>query len=193
MPNYQNGRIYQLTCNITGQKYIGSTTQKLCRRLTGHVTDYKRGRIMSSGKIIANGNYSIILIEEVDCDNKEQLLKRERFYIESMDCVNKQIPMRTDAEYRCDNIEKYKLYRISNKDKLKQQKQEYYIDNKEKTIQKQKKYNIDNKEKIQDYKKQYYNNKKQEINARRAEKFQCPKCDKMMRNDSIKIHLKTMH
>ena len=163
MPNYQNGRIYQLTCNITGQKYIGSTTQKLCRRLTGHVTDYKRGRIMSSGKIIANGNYSIILIEEVDCDNKEQLLKRERFYIESIECINKQIPTRTDAEYYLDNKDKIQEYRTANRDQIKQRKHNYYMSN------------LDT------------------IKGKKAIKTSCPICTKIMRKYSIKRHLKTMH
>jgi len=178
MPNYQLAKIYQLTCNITGQKYIGSTTQKLCRRLTGHVNDYKKGKILTSGKIIANGKYSIILIEDYPCDNKENLLKRERFYIESIECVNKIIPTRTYAEYYLDNI-----------DKLKQTHKQYNIVNKEKF----KEYRTANRDKIKQRSHNYYMSNLDTIKGKKAIKTSCPICTKIMRKDYLTRHIKSLH
>jgi hypothetical protein len=43
MPNYKDGKIYSIVCNITDECYIGSTTKPtLARRLAGHVISYKR-------------------------------------------------------------------------------------------------------------------------------------------------------
>jgi hypothetical protein len=42
MPNYQDGKIYKIICNITDECYIGSTCElTVARRLAGHVIDYK--------------------------------------------------------------------------------------------------------------------------------------------------------
>ena len=69
------------------------------------------------------GNYDIVLIEEYPCQNKDQLHSRERFYIESIKCVNKIIPTRTVKEYNELNKEsmtiKRKEYREKNSDKIK--------------------------------------------------------------------------
>ena len=73
MPNYQKGKIYKLVCNITNKTYIGSTTQILCKRLSSHVMNYKKRVKISSKEIIEGGDYSIILIEDYQCDRKEQL------------------------------------------------------------------------------------------------------------------------
>ena len=102
--NYKNGKIYKIICNITGKQYIGSTTQTLGQRLTKH-RGYYRSRLkdpsmksITSWEIMENGDYTIILIQDYPCDRKEQLLMRERFFIENMDCVNKLCPIRTIDE-----------------------------------------------------------------------------------------------
>lgn len=106
MVNYQNGKIYRIVCNITGKQYIGSTTENyLCNRLRSHVGTYKTKKDTTSREVLENGNYSIILIENSPCNNKDELLQRERYFIESMECVNKHIPGRTDQEWRKDNKE----------------------------------------------------------------------------------------
>ena len=89
MPDYKNSKIYKIVCNTTGKIYIGSTTVLLCKRLAGHVNAYRKGKYTSSKEILDGGNYSIVLIENMECDTKEQLLQKERHYIESIECVNK--------------------------------------------------------------------------------------------------------
>lgn len=53
-----------------------------------------------SREIIKNGDYKIELIEETEDDS------RERYHILNTDCINKQIPGRTQREYYIDNRNK---------------------------------------------------------------------------------------
>jgi len=127
MPNYQQGKIYRLVCNNTNKQYIGSTTQKyLCSRLSQHKLQSSR---CISKEIINNGNYSIILVENYPCNCKDELLKRERYFIETLQCINKRIPSRTKKEGD-------KEYQEKNKESIKKRKAEYYQKNKEKIKQK---------------------------------------------------------
>ena len=41
MVNYKNGKIYKIECNETGEVYYGSTTRKLCDRMTDHRRGYR--------------------------------------------------------------------------------------------------------------------------------------------------------
>jgi hypothetical protein len=59
---------------------------------------------------LKNNNYDIILLENVSCINKDELKARERFYIETLECVNKVIPGRTNQEYAADHKEQRKEY-----------------------------------------------------------------------------------
>jgi hypothetical protein len=52
-------------------------------------------------EILEKNNYEIILIENYPCETKEELHKRERHFIESMQCVNKVIPTRTHKDESC--------------------------------------------------------------------------------------------
>lgn len=124
MPNYQNGKIYRIVCNQTGLQYIGSTTIPLVARLSYHRTLLKDGRSGTSKIVLENNDYNIVLIEDYPCDRKEELLQKERFYIETMECVNKKVPMQTQKEWyeknREELIERQKIWNNNNKDKLKE-------------------------------------------------------------------------
>jgi hypothetical protein len=75
---YKKGIVYEISCKSTGKKYIGSTIQTLKARLCKH--KYNRNTC-SSKEIINGGNYEIILIEKYPCNSKEELNKRETYYI----------------------------------------------------------------------------------------------------------------
>ena len=122
---YQDAKIYKITCNVTNQIYIGSTTKTLNHRLSEHKSDYKRyinneHNNVTSFKILENNDYKIELVEYFPCNNKKELEIRERYYIENIECVNKFIPTRTkkeyDNEYRENNKDKIKEYKEDNKD-----------------------------------------------------------------------------
>ena len=133
MVNYQLGKIYKIIDNTNGNVYIGSTCEPiLARRLSKHVQDYKRylmGKRWSytSFQIIANNDYNIVLIESYPCNSKDELHARERYYIETIKCVNKQFPGRTQQEYR-------ELH----KEKIKEYKNQYWNYNKEEINEKRK-------------------------------------------------------
>ena len=150
--NYSKCSIYKLCCrdpSITGI-YIGSTTNLRARK-NGHKS--KCTNINSKGYnlyvyqyIRDNGgwqNWDLVVIETLQCNNSVELHTRERYYIDALKAMlNKNIPNRTDAEYREDNKEKII---------------KYYEDNKEKIIAKTKKYYENNKVKVYQWKTQKFN------------------------------------
>ena len=164
---YQNGKIYRLICNTTRLEYYGSTCQKrLCSRLAHHKAGYKKylngkSGFITSYKIFENDNYEIILVEFFPCNSKDELHQRERFYIENNDCVNKVIPTRTHKEY----MEQYckNKIKIANKkwyEKNKNERKMFRIENKEYIKEINKRYYEKNKNKIRERQKKYYEDKK---------------------------------
>ena len=128
MVNYQNAKIYRIVCNVTGKQYIGSTCKLLCQRLAGHRGSYKcfknrKGHYITSFKVLENDDFDIILIENFPCDNKEELLKRERHFIDTIDCLNKVVPTRTYKEWYEGNGS---VYYEKNKEPYKAKNKEYY-------------------------------------------------------------------
>jgi hypothetical protein len=188
--NYQLGKIYKIVCNETGLIYVGSTCEPtLTKRLTKHRDNYKKwlnGKYpyVTSFKVLEKGNYNIILIEDYPCDRREQLLAKERKYIEEIECVNKCIPMRTkkewantnidkikerDKKWREANTEKIKEYREVNAEKIKEYRElnaekmkEYLKEYRELNAEKIKEYREVNAEKIKEYQKKYREMKKLE-------------------------------
>ena len=111
---YENGKIYRIVCNITGLQYYGSTCATLEKRLIGHKNDYnyrmnENASNMTSFKIIENGNYEILLVELFPCNSKDELLKREGFYIKNNVCVNKVLPGRTHVQSQQNWVENNKF------------------------------------------------------------------------------------
>jgi len=139
MVNCEYGKIYKLYSKEQNITYIGSTAQYyLSRRLDNHKSTYKcylnhKSNYVTSFKILECEDYKIELLEDYPCANKKQLKDRERWYIENNECVNKNIPSRTQAEWRQDNreyIKDYnKEYKEVNIDKIKARGNEYYTNN----------------------------------------------------------------
>jgi hypothetical protein len=162
MVNYSQAKIYKIVDNTNGNIYVGSTCEPtLARRLAGHVSNYKHylNGNKTSLEIIKNNNYDIILIENVECHSKDQLIARERYYIEILDCVNKVIPGRTQHQYQKDHQEKIQeyqqQYRGDKKDKIQQYQQQYRSENKENAKDFQQTSYIKNKDKIKGNQKDY--------------------------------------
>ncbi len=153
MPDYSKGKIYRIVCNETGEQYIGSTTQTLTQRLSVHVTETKNNysKKCKSSQIIHRGNYAIVLIEEYPCENKNQLERRERYFIEKLDCINMNKPAQTKEEL----CEYHREYRTNNLEKLLEKSREYYDNNKEKMREKHNEYYDNNKEKIREKHNEY--------------------------------------
>ncbi len=132
MVNYNNGKIYKIE-DVAGETcYIGSTTKDyLSKRMVEHRSMYKRWKESGIGNKCAVFNIfdqydvencRIVLVELCPCDSKDELLKREAYYINTTECVNKNRPMRTQEE----GVEYHKQYYENNKEKLQFNHTEYY-------------------------------------------------------------------
>ena len=121
MSNYKNSKIYKIVNTENDKFYIGSTTQPLHKRICEHRK--KHNKCMSKTLCVDLYKCSIILIEEIECDNKIQLLRKEREYFdkykkEGLNIVNKIRPMRTQQEIK----EYKKQYETDNKEKFRARK-----------------------------------------------------------------------
>jgi len=167
----KTGKIYKLY-NQYGV-YYGSTICSLKKRLSKHKCDAKTTNISSRILFQDNCIPKIELLEEVEFDDIKELRDREAYYIRNLECINKDIPNRTDKEYKIDNKEQIKQYYQNNKKDIleyqkeyyldnKDKKKEYYLDNKNKKLEYQKEYYLDNKDKKSKYNKERYQRKKQQ-------------------------------
>ena len=97
--NYQSGKIYKIVDYTTNKIYVGSTCKPyLANRLADHVAKYNaylkgKIKITTSGYIIQNGNYDMVLIENYPCNSKDELHQREAHYISTLEnVINKHMP-----------------------------------------------------------------------------------------------------
>lgn len=167
------GFIYKIYDNTNGSVYYGSTKNKISQRMAIHRQDYKRwvdGRDMKrcrSFEILNNEDYAYSLVEQVEYENKMELLQRERWYIENNECVNKCLPARTDEE----NKEYNKAYREANIEQLKEQSKAYRETHKKDIAEHQKAYREANIEKCRERDRVYWEANKEKKNAKRRERY----------------------
>ena len=105
---YDEGKIYKLVSDQTTDVYYGSTCKSnLYARFVGHKSDYKKWlkeekSNMTSFKLLKYDDCRIELVETYPCESREQLEKREGYYIKKYDCVNKIIPKgNTKEKIKC--------------------------------------------------------------------------------------------
>jgi hypothetical protein len=109
---YQKGKIYKIVCKQTSKIYIGSTCEKyLSDRLKGHRIAYKYKKDMTNYycsvfEILKNNDYYIELIENCPCTCKDELSRRERHFIDTLEnVVNKKRPI-VEPEEKKEEFEK---------------------------------------------------------------------------------------
>ena len=109
---FQNAKIYKIVCNVTGSQYIGSTVKPLYKRLSEHKAMYKRyitgksNAKLSSFEILKSGDFTIELVIDYPCNCKTELLQKEREFVDSIECINKNRPFVSDEEKQREKIEK---------------------------------------------------------------------------------------
>jgi hypothetical protein len=215
MPNYNNSCIYKIFCKDKEIEdiYIGSTTN-FSKRKKSHKNHCNNPNdshynIKVYQFIRDNGgwsNWDMIILEEVNCENKLELLKIERKYIEKYNSLlNIEIPLRTQQEWYQKNKDKIaeqsKKYREANRDKLieiskkyydanKDKAQKYYEANKDKINERKKEYRQKNKDKIIVRENKYREANKDKISERRKIKIKC-ECGSEVRKSDISTHKKT--
>ena len=154
MTDYSKTKIYKIESSLGDKVYVGSTAkQYLSQRFALHKAMYKRWK---AGKVYKMSSYdlfdeygpencNIVLIEEFSCTSKDLKNAREAHFIKELNCVNKNIPGRTQKEYLKNDDDTFityhkeyfkihtvehsdymKNYRLKNADKLKEYRKEYY-------------------------------------------------------------------
>jgi hypothetical protein len=192
MVDYKNGRIYKFVSKECGTvRYVGSTTQALSKRFATHRCESQTKPTPFHKWVIDNGGWDcmdMVLIENCPCDNKEELHRRERYWIEEFKPnLNKQIPTRTIKEWYDENRDKLRMkqceyraeYRAKNRDKRNEYRRQYRINNRDEINEKQRKYYVENRDKVKEYRaknrdkrneysrqygKEYRKNNRDEIN-----------------------------
>ena len=211
------GIIYKIEIN-ENNIYVGSTTQKLCRRQVNHNCDLKTQpqRKLYKSCIENNIKYiKCIWIADIEYDSIAELRMIEENYrkklianLNSQRCYTTEEDKKEyQKEYRKQNKielnEKRKEYRKQNKEKINENNKEYYQENKIEITEKRKEYRKQNKEKInekkkeyyeknKDKKKEYYEKNKIELNKKNKEKIKCDKCNCLISKSNISTHKKSM-
>ena len=177
MPDYALSKIYCIRNVADNDKivYIGSTTQTLSNRMSGHRNDAPKRQSMFYSLMTTVGvsNFHIELIKDFPCERKEQLLAEEgRFIRMHRDgALNERIAGRKWEEWYVDNREKRlegaKTYYASHTEERKTYGQEYREKNQDKLTASKKAYNDANKEAIFASKKAYRDANKAKAKAYR--------------------------
>tara|TARA_S200002703_G_scaffold158637_1_gene169551 strand:+ start:1490 stop:2062 length:573 start_codon:yes stop_codon:yes gene_type:complete len=169
------GLIYKIVDNTNNNTYYGSTIQKINHRMNDHrecLRKYKSGKkttgLTEAVKIMINEDYYHEIVEEIDYNEKVELLKRERWWIENNECINKVIPTRTNKEFQ----------------------HYYYEKNKERISEQGKKNYQKNKDKKKQNSKEYYEKNKDEIHKKRNVKVKC-ECGVLSYKFNLPRHKKT--
>jgi len=147
------GRLYKIVSKQTDKVYYGSTERTLEQRFQSHKSEFKILKT-SACEILCYDDCEIILLDIVEVANIKELKTYERKYIETNECVNKNIPGRTKHEYYLKNrnkcLEKSKEYQQT--DKSKEYRKQKYLENSETLLEKNKEYRLQNRDKIKEKK-----------------------------------------
>jgi hypothetical protein len=122
MPDYQQGKIYKITCG--DETYYGSTATTLRERMRLHKKEFKKWKkgVCSNCRSYTLfdkygfENCPIELVEDYPCETKKELLIREDLYIKNKECINERAAYRTEEE-------------------VKEQKWQYHEDHKEERLE----------------------------------------------------------
>ena len=105
---YSKGKVYKILNNKTPDVYVGSTCQKLSKRLANHKTRLNEGKetlLYNKMRELGDKNFYIELVEDYPCENGEQLKRREGEVIREIGTLNEKIAGRTKQEYNDENRE----------------------------------------------------------------------------------------
>ena len=111
-------------------------------------------------------NWSMLQIENYNCNNSKEASMRERFWIELLKPKLNTISPYTSNEEKA--IQK-KIWYEEKKDYILQKAKSNYEDNKEQKLEYQKQYTQENKEKISEYQKQYTQENKEKISEQKKD------------------------
>lgn len=181
---YSKGKIYKIVDVGYNKCYIGSTCEELSQRMARHRHTYNsflngkssHVRCYDLFKEFGYENCKIELIEYFECNDRNELRKREGYHIQKNECVNRNIAGRTNQEYREVHKEvkqEYdKQYREENKDRKRETDKQYREKNDDVIKAKKKEYRMKNKAKIKEHDKLYYEQNKELLAQKHHEKYE---------------------
>lgn len=190
--DYNQTIIYKIVCNDLTiiECYVGHTTNFTKRKYQHKIncdSITSRAYNFYIYEFIRNNggwdNWSMIEVEKYPCNDCNEALKRERYWIEELNAtLNIVKPTRTKNEWYIDNrndiliqnkeryeankeiiLNQQKEYYETNKEVILNKQKDYYDINKEKRLKYQKEYAVKNREKIIEYKRQYREKNKEKI------------------------------
>ena len=194
---------YCLVCNITGEKYYGSSTTTLEVRLSKHKG---KSNTCVSKQIISRGNYDIFQLGEYETELEAKM--KEKWYINNKNCINKNNVCLTDEERKEYGKERHKQYYENNREEINERNKQYREKNKEQIREKRKEYREQNKEQISEAAKKrrennvakfiekerkYYRINKDKINEKKRERVKCEICGKELNKHGLTRHKKSFH
>jgi hypothetical protein len=149
-----SGFIYKITCNDTNERYVGSTVQSLNDRISNHRThakEYRNGikkEKPASIDIIERNNYKAEILEAVNFgEDKDQLLWKEREWMEKLNPVNTKRPINTQED-RNRMIREYRKTEVGKQKKQELDKKYREGDKREELLEKKREWSKQNREKI---------------------------------------------
>ena len=188
MVNYANGKIYKIESSLGDKIYIGSTTKaQLSMRMGEHRANFKRWKDGKTHMVTAFHlfeeygveNCKIVLLEDCPCESKDQLSAREAHYIRTLECVNRNVPSRSKAEYYVDNreaiTEKHKAYRETNRVEIAEKAKAYRETNQAKIAEKNKTYYESNQAECLAKSNAYYDANRDAIKERARARYHAKK------------------
>ena len=119
------GIVYILECNITGDRYIGSTMISLEERYGRH----RRDKSCVSRYIIERGNHSVRALEVVDTSDRRQLEIREQYWMDNYDCINHKRAYTSDEQRKEQVRELNRQYHIDHYEDRRYDAKKYYYEN----------------------------------------------------------------
>ena len=167
--DYSSTIIYKICCKdpLITDIYIGHTTNFIQRKYN-HKTnccnsDAKNHNLNVYKFIREYGgwqNWDMIQIELINCNNSQEALMRERYWIETLKSTLNSINPYTSIEEK--ELQKKKWYE-EKKDYILEKAKNNYGDNKDRKLEYQKQYAGENKEHIADYQKEYREQNKEKL------------------------------
>ena len=173
--DYSKTIVYKLCCNDTtiSDLYVGHTTnfnQRKHNHKTNCCNNNSKNHNLYVYKFIRNNggwdNWSMIQIEEFNCNNSREATIRERYWIEvlkpKLNVIN---PFATLEE----KVFQKKCWYEENKDKILDKAKEHYQENKEQKLEYQKQYAEEHKEEITEKQKEYREKNKEKLSEQKKE------------------------
>ena len=198
MSDYSDAKVYKIyLAGLDEFCYIGSTIQTLPARFAKHRASAKSNNKykFASAPLFEEGNEPIIeCLEEVECETKEELLARERYWIDQYpECLNKKDPL-------LDSIERHerakatllKCYYAKHEER-KEKHRKWLEDNKEYHANQRAEKRKENLEEARAKDKEARERRKEKIAEAKKVKVKCEECGKEMNKNSLWTHKKTAH